>query len=165
MSNPIDDLRSSIDSIHELLAEWKIPGNDDWADEQSGARAEDSCVPNLWGSSQRDTKDGKAGQSIDIVAAFALPDGADGGAIKRHPFSTIDHRALLGAGDGEPSRTGGLDIKSEHPGQRLPQPGDNLAGFRIVLELGRGGIRAGLSGRGSQSGTAACGHQGVSARQ
>ena len=80
------------------------------------ARADGSCVSNLWGSSQRDTKDGKAGQSIDIVAAFALPDGADGGATPRDPFSTIDHQRLVGAGDGEPCRTGGLDIKSEHPG-------------------------------------------------
>ncbi len=138
MSNSTDDLRSSIDSIHALLAEWKIPGNDDRADKQSDGRADDSCVSNLWETSQRETKDGKAGQSIDIVAAFALPDAGSGGAIKRHPFSTIDHHALLGAGDGERSRTGGLDIKSEHPAHRLPQPGDNLAGFRIVLELGRG---------------------------
>ena len=73
MSNPISEFQSSVDSIHELLAEWKIPGNDDRADEQSGGHADDSCVSNLWGSSQRDANDEKSGQSIDVVAAFALP--------------------------------------------------------------------------------------------
>ena len=44
----------------------------------------------------------------------------------------------MGACDPEQGRTDGLDIKSEHHAHRLPQPGDDLAGFRIVLELGRG---------------------------
>ena len=46
----------------------------------------------------------------------------------------------------------------------LPQPGDELAGFRIILELGRGAFRTRLSRRGNQSGPAAGGRQGFAAR-
>jgi serine/threonine protein kinase/tetratricopeptide (TPR) repeat protein len=132
------DSRSNDDSARDALADWNLRGDSELDsgsapdlenDPSRGTRRKSSQRPSTvgWGS----------GQSFELLAGFEL-DAPDDDAIPQRDFPTVDH--LPGAS----ARTTGLGPAStsgsrfQRPREELPRPGDELAGFRILTELGRG---------------------------
>jgi eukaryotic-like serine/threonine-protein kinase len=79
-----------------------------------------------------------AGQTRELLEGFELESSWHGADSTQHPDPGAGRPAAEGANI-SPSRTGApADARSARAAARLPQPGDELAGFRILVELGRG---------------------------
>ena len=84
-------------------------------------------VPYTSGADQAACKTGSSGAGDALVADFALDPPTTDETVARDLVMTIDHNQPAG------SQEHGV-----HLGEGMLQPGAELAGFRIILELGRG---------------------------
>jgi eukaryotic-like serine/threonine-protein kinase len=139
MTDSTRDSAIILESTHNVLAEWSIHGD---------ASADSTPTPDLVGTgsgafnrpgSDRDASGAwGAGQSVELLAAFALDASVQNSARSPNLHSTFDHPPI----DKErgTNREGQCAVESSQKPRRagFPQPGDELAGFRILTELGRG---------------------------
>ncbi len=145
------DSKLNLDSAHELMAGWNLSGDDQASDDHplvDGnvlAASQPPSAPFSWDL----LKDGKRGvspssrgkslaRSVELLAGFELEgSGGDCGSTRAHVLSVEGTPSAPPAGSrrNRPGESGTSGPRS-HGG--LPHPGDELAGFRIVLELGRG---------------------------
>jgi eukaryotic-like serine/threonine-protein kinase len=139
MADPTRDSRSSADSARDILDEWNISGESVLSSSTlSRVDADGFCVPSIPGPGQSAIEERNDGASIEFLAGFALDACAADGIVPDEVLATIDHRktavpAVMHAGS---SGAGGESSPRSRDG--VLHPGDEQAGFRIVLELGRG---------------------------
>jgi serine/threonine protein kinase/tetratricopeptide (TPR) repeat protein len=93
----------------------------------------DSGLGRQLSSPEQDTR-----QARELLEGFELASSRNGPLTTQHPGPRPE-RAAAESAKGRPSRTGDqAEAKWARASARLPQPGDELAGFRILIELGRG---------------------------
>ncbi len=155
MSLPFGTEPFNPDSTKNLLAGWNIedPGEPDWPPSSPASDGEvievqpsrNPAVP------PREIAEPRSEDSQGIFAGFGIEESREGESIglKDVTGSNLRGRDGQGARDAESSttvrgpnrgeyrRAGYGSRRSRSPGE-LPQPGDELAGFRIIQELGRG---------------------------
>lgn len=164
MTESIRDFALFLNSTREVLAGWSI--HDDG--ECDSAVAPDHIAS---GSDQQNRADSngdalaawRAGQSVELMAAFALDASVPNSVRSPNLRSTFDHPPTNGEHSTNQEKENAAVSTQKRGLAALPQPGDELAGFRIITELGRGAFVR-LPRRRNQPGPAACGHQGFEAR-
>jgi serine/threonine protein kinase/tetratricopeptide (TPR) repeat protein len=139
MTESTRDSGINLNSTREVWAGWSIHGdssNDSTiAPDRVAVGSDARNQPNsdvaalaAWG----------AGQSVELVAAFALDDSVQNSVRSPNLRSTFEHPPT----DKERGANQAVQCAAESNQKPrragLPQPGDELAGFRIVTELGRG---------------------------
>ena len=139
MTDPVRDSCSSVDSARDLLSEWKVSRE---SAESSSVLAQvagnGSRVANAADSFQTAAGGWEGGASIEFVAGFAFEGSATGEAVPSDILATMDHQrhaSRPAMGERGPS---GCGESEPYPREGLLQPGAVLAGFRMILELGRG---------------------------
>jgi eukaryotic-like serine/threonine-protein kinase len=93
----------------------------------------DSGIGRRSSSSDQDTR-----QTRELLEGFELESSQGGSDSTRHPRPRGEHAGAESARFSPPRTGGQADDPSTPASVRLPQPGDELAGFRILVELGRG---------------------------
>src|SRR3984957_9842134 len=140
MTESIRDSGINLDSTREVFADWSIHGD---------GSSDSTITPGVGGigSGERNGPDSDrdvmaawgAGQSVEFLAAFALDASVQHSAQSPNLHSTFDHPPMdekRGTNREGHSAAESSQQKTRRAG--LPQPGDELAGFRIITELGRG---------------------------
>jgi eukaryotic-like serine/threonine-protein kinase len=132
MGDPTAHSQPSSESARALQDEWNLFG-------ENVATASSLAPAGEFGSLVASTAGaGWEEASNDLVAGFAIDGSATDGTAPRDILATVDHgRPRLASVSGE--RMPGSSRESEsYPCNGIVQPGAELAGFRIILELGRG---------------------------
>jgi serine/threonine protein kinase/Tfp pilus assembly protein PilF len=151
MPEASSESRSRVDSTHDIVADWNING--DQAREEKRSTDNDGFAAGRavtahfsWGRLGTEKRDrplssspGRAlARSVDLFAGFELGgSGAAAGSTRAHG-ARIDGRGTHSRTGHVPNGLADADSSGTHARGGLPRPGDELAGFRIVLELGRG---------------------------
>jgi serine/threonine protein kinase/tetratricopeptide (TPR) repeat protein len=151
MTSATSESSLKADSTRELIAGWNV-GGDHAADDTAitcatvSAASLPAAAPFSWGRLGADApcrqapmSQGRAiSGSVELVADFALTAStASVGSTRAHGPGPGGHGETSPAGN-EPKQMKESDAMGPRPAVGLPRPGDELAGFRIVLELGRG---------------------------
>jgi eukaryotic-like serine/threonine-protein kinase len=138
MNDSILDSGTNLDSTREVLAKWSIHDDDSPVSTPMPYLVGTGAGSGNRPDSDRDASGDWAGQSVELVAAFALDASDHNSARSPDLHSTFDHPP----NDEERGTNWEGQCAAESPQKLrragLPQPGDELAGFRILTELGRG---------------------------
>jgi serine/threonine protein kinase/tetratricopeptide (TPR) repeat protein len=151
MPGTSSDSNSKLDSARELMAGWNISGDSQISDDQSlvdGNGLAPSQPPSAhfgWdrlGGTKRGGSPSSRGRSIarsvELLAGFELEESANEcGSTRAHAPAFDDARPGSPSGS-RPRRSGASGASAPRAHGGLPHPGDEIAGFRIILELGRG---------------------------
>jgi len=151
MPGPSSDSQSNLDSTSEIMAGWNIdddqaPAEPALTDGNGLAASQPAKAHFSWdrlGDKKRGGSPSSAGakaipQSLELMADFAL-DGSGADCASTQPHAPKIGREGSGSpARPEPNHRGRPETSGPRPHAGLPHPGDELAGFRIVLELGRG---------------------------
>jgi eukaryotic-like serine/threonine-protein kinase len=139
MADVIPDSRSSTDIERALLDDWKIYG-DSGVTARSLERIGDDGSPlsSPAACSQAAPDVGWEGANNDFVAGFALAASTTNQAVPRDILATVDHGRPACPSISVEQMPGSCREGEPHPCDGILQPGAELAGFRIILELGRG---------------------------
>jgi len=151
MPGPSSDSKLNLDSTSEIMAGWNI-GGDQAPEEQAladgdGLAASQPATANfswdLLGDKKRRAAPGSSRakaipQSVELMADFELDGSGGENASTQTHAPRIDGEGPGSPAGPEPHHRGRTDTSATCSHGGLPHPGDELAGFRIVLELGRG---------------------------
>ena len=138
MANSTGDSRSSVDSTRDLLDEWNITGESVLSSSTLSRVAEDGTrVLDLAGSSQTAHAGWGQGTSIEFLAGFALDASPAHGTVPQEVHATVDHQWPAAPAEIDEGGPGSDQIEPRRREGSL-HSGDELAGFRIIMELGRG---------------------------
>ena len=141
MADSARDSHASVDSTRDLLDEWNIAGESVLGSSTLSRIAEDrSRVSTSAGSSQTAPEEWRHGPSIELLAGFALDTSAVNvdETAPHEIHETVDHQRPATPSATHEAGTRGSEDSGPRPREGLLHPGDELAGFRIILELGRG---------------------------
>jgi serine/threonine protein kinase/tetratricopeptide (TPR) repeat protein len=140
MADARDDLKSNSDSTLEIMADWNLDGGG-----ATGVGDSEPAPPhfswsvlrdaNLASSPRHDLAEKSADASTALFAGFGLSGSSEGWASTRQQRHRMDQPKSSGDAAQE---TGSPEARRSRPSGNLPKPGQELAGFRILLELGRG---------------------------
>jgi eukaryotic-like serine/threonine-protein kinase len=154
MASSGPDSQLKVDSTRKILEDWNVNGEDDGITANAGlttdewlARSQSASAAFSWARLGAD--DGSvpprpsearraSGQSVELFAGFGLDEsGMDWGSTRAH-VPAMDPAQVSAPQGAEPHRRAEPQASGSGPPGGLPQPGDELAGFRIIMELGRG---------------------------
>ncbi|MFI5459583.1 MAG: protein kinase [Isosphaerales bacterium] len=151
MPETSSDSKLNLDSTREIMAGWNI-STDQVREEQAvsdddGLAASQPATADFsWdllgerkrGGSHFSSRGKAIAPSVELLAGFELDGtGADCASTRTHA-PRIDGRGSAPPAGAEPNRCGETDKSGPRLHGGALRPGDELAGFRIVLELGRG---------------------------
>jgi len=151
MPESSSDSKLNLDSTREIMAGWNIsadqvPEEQAVSDDDGQAASQPASAHFSWdlfghrkrGGSRSSSRGKAIASSVELLAGFDLDgSGADCASTRTHR-PTIDGHGLASPSGPEPKRHGESDKSGPRLHGGVPRPGDELAGFRIVLELGRG---------------------------
>ena len=158
MADSARDSRVNLDSARDILDEWNLGGEEVLPGDQSlvagSALASGKALPESrpgsphfsWELLKRADPGGSSGSSVakahgnsvELVAGFELEESqAIWGSTQTPGRGAMGSHAADARGD-NPSAVADPVVSGPRLNGGLPHPGDELAGFRIILELGRG---------------------------